>query len=151
MRRGKRSKYTRLACSPFWNCWKRAMQVMTAQVFDPGIPLMGLNNIQYNIYIILNNYHPPIHLLTTLLYHMRRWIKVSYNIGPFVIVETVMVVDVSVGAVSCFQVLDYNKWRGFGHISVDQKAGTMRAKKRRERDIQGEKHPQPWKPWSFLI
>lgn len=44
-----------------------------------------------------------------------------------------MVVDVSVGAVSCFQVLDYNKWRGFGHISVDQKARTMRAKK-------GERH-----------
>ena len=50
--------------------------------------------------------------------------------------EAVMVVDVSVGAVSCFQVLDYNKWRGFGHISIDQKARTLRVKKgERERDI----------------
>ena len=60
----------------------------------------------------------------------------QYRLDPFVIVEAVMVVDVSVGAVSCFQVLDYNKWRGFGHISIDQKARTLRVKNgEREREI----------------
>jgi len=59
----------------------------------------------------------------------------QYRLDPFVIVEAVMVVDVSVGAVSCFQVLDYNKWRGFGHISIDQKARTLRVKNgERERE-----------------
>ena len=62
----------------------------------------------------------------------------QYRLDPFVIVEAVMVVDVSAGAVLCFQVLDYNKWRGFGHISIDQKARTQRVKKREERERERE-------------